>query len=106
MRLRETIISDRYLPMLARSVLDPAQRESTGEARLRNFFQRWLDWIGADKHPGGCPLISASVELSDRPGERPDQLVAPGEQLSVKVLEVDRAKRRLALSVRRVLLDD
>jgi ribosomal protein S1 len=45
-------------------------------------------------------------ELSDVPGYRPDQLVTPGEQLRVKVLEVDRTKRRLALSVRRVLLDE
>lgn len=45
-------------------------------------------------------------ELSDRPGDRPDQLVAPGEQLNVKVLKIDRSKRRLALSVRRVLFDD
>ena len=60
---------------LARNVLDPAQRESTGEARLRNLFQRWLDWTGADERPGGCPLISASVELSDRPGELREFLV-------------------------------
>jgi len=54
---------------LARSVLGPAQREPTGETRLRGLFQRWLDWIDADERPGGCPLISASVELADRPGE-------------------------------------
>lgn len=45
-------------------------------------------------------------ELSDVPGYRPDQLVTPGEQLMVKVLEVDRDRRRVALSVRRVLVDD
>lgn len=45
-------------------------------------------------------------ELSDVPGYRPDQLVTPGEQIMVKVLEVDRKRRRLALSVRRVLVDD
>jgi small subunit ribosomal protein S1 len=45
-------------------------------------------------------------ELADVPGYRPDQLVAPGEQVMVKVLEIDRSRRRLALSVRRVLVDD
>ncbi len=45
-------------------------------------------------------------ELSDVPGYRPDQLVTPGEQIMVKVLEIDRKRRRLALSVRRVLVDD
>jgi small subunit ribosomal protein S1 len=45
-------------------------------------------------------------ELADVPGYRPDQLVAPGEQVMVKVMEIDRSRRRLALSVRRVLVDD
>ncbi len=58
-----------------------------------------LDTIGAE----GLVHIS---ELSDIPGYRPDQLVTPGEQLMVKVLEVDQKRRRLALSVRRVLVDD
>lgn len=45
-------------------------------------------------------------ELSEVPGYRPDQLVSPGEQIRVKVLQVDRDRHRLALSVRRVLVDD
>lgn len=45
-------------------------------------------------------------ELSDVPGYRPDQLVTPGEQIMVKVLDIDQKRRRLALSVRRVLVDD
>lgn len=45
-------------------------------------------------------------ELSDVPGYRPDQLVTPGEQIMVKVLEIDTKRRRLGLSVRRVLVDD
>jgi ribosomal protein S1 len=40
------------------------------------------------------------------PGYRPDQLVTPGEQIMVKVLEIDLKRRRLGLSVRRVLVDD
>jgi ribosomal protein S1 len=46
------------------------------------------------------------TELTDVPGSRPDQLVTPGEQLMVKVLQLDAKRRRLALSVRRVLVDD
>ncbi len=45
-------------------------------------------------------------ELSDVPGFRPDQLVAPGEHVMVKVMDVDRKRRRMGLSVRRVLVDD
>jgi ribosomal protein S1 len=58
-----------------------------------------LDDTGAE----GLVHIS---ELSDVPGYRPEQLVTPGEQVMVKVLAVDRTKRRLSLSVRRVLVDD
>ena len=46
------------------------------------------------------------TELSDVPGYRPDELVTPGEQVMVKVLEIDKDRRRMALSVRRVLVDD
>lgn len=60
---------------LAQNVLDPAQRKPTGEERLRSLFHRWLDWIDTDQRPGGCPLISASVELADRPGELREFLV-------------------------------
>lgn len=60
---------------LARSVLGPAQREPTGEARLRSLFSRWLAWIDADERPGGCPLLFASIELAERPGELRDFLV-------------------------------
>jgi ribosomal protein S1 len=55
---------------------------------------------------GGAEGLVHISELSDVPGYRPDQLVTPGEQIMVKVLEVDRKRRRLALSVRRVLVDD
>jgi predicted RNA-binding protein with RPS1 domain len=54
---------------------------------------------------GAEGLIHMS-ELSDVPGYRPDQLVVPGEDVMVKVLNVDRSKHRIGLSVRRVLVDD
>lgn len=54
---------------------------------------------------GAEGLIHMS-ELSDVPGYRPDQLVVPGEELTVKVMDVDRGRHRIGLSVRRVLVDD
>ncbi len=59
----------------ARSVLGPAQQERTGEARLRTLFHHWLQWLYAEERPGGCPLVSASIEFADRPGELHDYLV-------------------------------
>lgn len=59
----------------ARDVLAPAQQEPTGEARLRTLFHHWLQWLYAEERPGGCPLVSASIEFADRPGELHDYLV-------------------------------
>lgn len=39
-------------------------------------------------------------ELSELPGYRPDELVTPAESVHVKILSVDRDKRRVALSVK------
>lgn len=58
-----------------RRVLMPAQQERTGEARLRSLFHHWLQWLYAEERPGGCPLVSASIEFADRPGEVHDYLV-------------------------------
>jgi AcrR family transcriptional regulator len=58
-----------------RRVLIPAQQERTGEARLRALFHHWLQWLYSEERPGGCPLVSASIEFADRPGEVHDYLV-------------------------------
>ena len=42
-------------------------------------------------------------ELTDLPGYRPDEVVIPGESVQVKVLSVDRKKRRVGLSIRQAL---
>lgn len=51
---------------------------------------------------GAEGLVHVS-ELSEQRGVRADQLVMPGETIRVEVIEVDRSRRRLALSVRRAL---
>jgi len=56
------------------NVIAPALKEATGEARLRRLFSNWMDWAGADEKTGGCPLMGASVELDDRPGDLRDYL--------------------------------
>jgi AcrR family transcriptional regulator len=57
------------------TVIVPALREPTGLGRLQRLFEAWLAWAtGADK-AGGCPLLGASIELDDRPGELRDYLV-------------------------------
>ncbi len=43
-------------------------------------------------------------EISDLPGSRPEELVVPGDRVLVMVIDLDRTKRRLGLSIRRALL--
>jgi AcrR family transcriptional regulator len=54
------------------SVASPTLRAPRGETRVRELFERWLDW---DSHPGGCPFIAAATEFDDQPGPVRDRLV-------------------------------
>jgi AcrR family transcriptional regulator len=56
-------------------VILPALREETGLERLRHLFAAWLDWAAEDEKASGCPLLAASIELDDQPGELRDYLV-------------------------------
>ena len=48
-------------------VIVPSLRATRGLARLERLLDAWLEWTaGVD---GGCPLLGASVELDDQPGE-------------------------------------
>ncbi|HKY13333.1 MAG TPA: S1 RNA-binding domain-containing protein [Microthrixaceae bacterium] len=52
---------------------------------------------------GAEGLIHLS-ELSELPVSRPEDLVVPGDRVTVKVIEVDRERRRVGLSIRQALL--
>jgi AcrR family transcriptional regulator len=56
-------------------VIVPALRATSGLARLTRLLDSWLDWTKATDCAGGCPLLGASIELDDRPGELRDYLV-------------------------------
>ena len=56
-------------------VISPALREPTGLSRLQRLFADWIGWAAADEKSGGCPLLGASIELDDQPGELRDYLV-------------------------------
>lgn len=61
--------ADRFIAHVVR----PALAAPRGEPRLRALFDRWLSW--EQLLPGGCPMVTASVELDDRPGRARDFLV-------------------------------
>ncbi|MHA6625698.1 TetR/AcrR family transcriptional regulator [Pseudonocardia sichuanensis] len=53
-------------------VIRPALRSPRGIPRVRDLFERWLEWDSAE---GGCPLVAASFELDDQPGPVRERLV-------------------------------
>lgn len=75
-------------------------------AVLTGTVTRVVDYGAFVRVEGDAEGLVHISELSDVPGYRPDQLVVPGEEVSVKVLDVDRDRHRLSLSVRRVVLGD
>ncbi len=83
---------------LRRTRPHPFDSVSEGET-YRAVIQRVLDFgaIAQLADSGAVGLIHRS-ELSEIPGQRPDQLVVPGEQIQVKVLSVDRSRDKMALS--------
>lgn len=51
------------------AVFRPAFQEPRGEPRLKALFKYWLEHLNDQSAlPGGSILISASIELDDRPG--------------------------------------
>src|SRR5690606_22268490 len=56
---------------------------------------RVVDYGAFARLESGAEGLIHMSELSEVPGYRPDQLVVPGEELMVKVLNVDTAKHRI-----------
>jgi AcrR family transcriptional regulator len=61
-------ISERFVD----DVIRPALKAPRGIPRVRDLFERWLEWDSAD---GGCPLVAATFELDDQPGPVREYLV-------------------------------
>ncbi len=53
-------------------VIRPAVKAPRGVPRVRDLFERWLEWDSAE---GGCPLVAATFELDDQPGPVREHLV-------------------------------
>jgi AcrR family transcriptional regulator len=55
-------------------VVRPTLKATRGESRVRELFERWLDWE-TETLAGGCVFASASIEYDDQPGPMHDALV-------------------------------
>jgi len=56
-------------------VVKPGLAAPRGEPRVRALFENWLAWERSTALPGGCPFVTAAVELDDRPGPARDYVV-------------------------------
>jgi len=63
--------ADRFVDAVVR----PALKSPRGEPRVRQLFERWLDWPRVVPQPGGCLFVAAATELDDKPGPARDLLV-------------------------------
>jgi len=55
-------------------VVKPALAAPRGEKRVRELFERWLDWPKASGL-SGCMFVALSTELDDQPGPVRERLV-------------------------------
>jgi AcrR family transcriptional regulator len=55
-------------------VVRPTLKAPRGEARVRELFERWLDWE-TEALAGGCVFVAASNEYDDQPGAMHDALL-------------------------------
>lgn len=70
------------------AVMKPAFRQPRGEPRVRAFFYNWLEHLDDQAAlPGGSVLISASIELDDRPGVLRD-FVQKAQKDLIKNIEI------------------
>jgi AcrR family transcriptional regulator len=49
-------------------VIEPAQAAAEGAARLRDYCDRYVDYLERRVFPGGCFWAAAGAEFDDRPG--------------------------------------
>jgi AcrR family transcriptional regulator len=68
----EVAVVEEASRQFVQAVMVPALRQPRGEPRLRELFDRWLEW---GQRPGGCFFVGVSAELDDRPGPARDALV-------------------------------
>ncbi len=95
----EVVRSKRRIALsIRRTMSHPFEAVTVGET-YPAVIKKVLDYGAIAEITGTAAvgLIHMS-ELSSVPGQRPDQLVIPGEQIHVKVLSVDPERDRMSLS--------
>jgi AcrR family transcriptional regulator len=74
-------------------VTAPLRAVGRREARLRAFFERWIDWLDASGLTGGCPILAAAIEFDDVPGPVRDAAARQFGELHNLILKFARATK-------------
>jgi len=80
--------------------LEAVTEGSIGEAEIT----RVVEYGAFARLASGAEGLIHLSELSEQVGVRPEELVVPGDLVQVKVIEIDRSRRRIGLSVTQALL--
>ena len=59
---------DRAAERFRAEVTEPLRQVEDRSARLRIFFERWIEWLDGSGLTGSCPILAAAVEFDDVPG--------------------------------------
>ena len=70
----ELMLLEHAAEYLQQLVIAPAFEQARGEPRVVALFENWLHWASGEVLPGGCVLLSASLEYDDRPGPQRDRV--------------------------------
>jgi len=98
--------SRKRISLSRRKVMDDPYAGVEPGQIVQAVITRVVDYGAFARLESGAEGLIHMSELSEVPGYRPDQIVVPGEEVMVKVMDVDRGRHRVGLSVRRVLVDD
>ena len=56
------------------AVVEPVLAVAPGSSRLRLLLERWIEWDGDERMPGGCPFVAFAAELDEQSGSARDTL--------------------------------
>ncbi|HYC05716.1 MAG TPA: TetR/AcrR family transcriptional regulator [Azospirillaceae bacterium] len=88
-QLQQAVLEE-AVEMFTLRVIRPATAQPRGLPRIKALCENWVAWLRDSPLPGGCPMLSASLELDDKPGPLRDYIAASQEKLRAFVSECAR----------------
>lgn len=71
----QIMVFDLASEIFKEKVVKPSVSEPRGVPRIIAFAKNWILW-DSDAFPGGCPIITATIEFDDKPGKMREHVFA------------------------------